>query len=183
MTASIAIRTRSSRSWFKLAALAGALAFAGAAGQASAQPYNGDGPSSSDLGQICQSVVGASPGEAHYVGCVENLSESRSAFDHDRAVGQARASCLEEGLRPDTAELAQCALSRSRTVRASDVRPVVSSGRPGATKSYFYASPNEAHRREETSCAGLGLAPGSSGFTSCVAGMQSAMFAADNPLN
>jgi hypothetical protein len=182
MSATLVFSARRDRTWPRLAALIGVLAFAGAAGPAAAQPYDRDGPSS-DLGQICRSVVGASPGEAHYVGCVESLSESQRSFDHDRAVGQARASCLAEGLRPNTPDLAECTLNRSRTARADAVRPVVAADRPGAAKSYFYASPSEVHRREETSCAGLGLEPGSGGFASCVASMQSAMFAADNPLN
>ena len=52
---------------------------------------------------------------------------------------------------------------------------------PGRAKSYAYAPQSEVHRREELSCARMGMNPSSGGFAECVAGLDSALFAADNP--
>jgi hypothetical protein len=167
-------------------ALAGALALsAGLAGAASAAPYNPERLPTDQLaqvGHICQSVIRVQPGEAHYVGCVESLSDSWRGLTQARTLSGARATCVDRGLKPDTPDLAECELRAAQSA-APVVRPISTSDGPVSGKSYFYASPSDVHRREELSCARLGLEPGSGGFASCVAGLQSAMFAADHPMN
>jgi len=174
--------------------MASALAFASIGGCALAGPYNsGDraGSQRAEIGQICQGVIGLQPGEEHYGVCVESLSDSMQNVDHSRSLGQARAGCMNEGLQPNTPELAECVLKSAdaragegmasarepRTSRVSDMN------QSGSVKSYFYTSPSDVHRREELACARLGLDPVSGGFGSCVAGLQAALFAADNPMN
>jgi hypothetical protein len=50
-----------------------------------------------------------------------------------------------------------------------------------STKSYFYASPDEVHRREELACARLGFVPLSGAFESCVANLAGTLDAIDAP--
>lgn len=175
------------RSWRGVAAtLAATLALSSAPGCAAAGPYNPDNlplGQVSQIGEVCQSVMGVRPGEAHYVGCVESLSDSTHSLNHGRALAQARETCLDKGMRPDTPELARCVLGSTETASAPAVREVSETREAGSAKSYFYASPREAHRRMEMSCATLGFDPASGAFASCVAGLQASLFAADNPLN
>ncbi len=177
------------RSWRGVTAtLAAALALASIAGCATAGPYNPDNlPTDqvSRIGEVCQSVMGARPGEAHYVGCVESLSDSMHSLGRGRALARAREACLDKGMKPDTPELAQCVLSSAQaaSVTAPTIRAVSETRETGVSKSYFQASPREVHRRVETSCAALGFDPTSGAFDSCVVGLQASLFAADNPMN
>ena len=152
---------------------------------ASAAPYNPEHlppDQVAEVDRICQSVLRVQPGEAHFVGCVESLSDSWRGLEHARALSEARATCLDRGLKPGAPDLAECELSVARTAPPA-IRPVSTREEPVSEKSYFSASPRDVHRREELSCARLGLEPGSGGFMSCVAGLQSTLFAADNPSN
>ena len=177
---------RSAACPIRLGLLAGALALsASLAGAAAAAPYNPErlpADQFAQVGRLCQSVIRVQPGEAHYVGCVESLSDSWRGLEQARTLSGARASCLDRGLKPDTPDLAECELRAAQSAPPV-IRPVSTRDEPVSGKSYFYASPSDVHRREELSCARLGFEPGSGGFQSCVAGLQSAMFAADNPMN
>lgn len=169
----------------RLSGLVAAALAATLAGTASAAPYNPQylpPDQLAEVGRICQSVIRVQPGEAHYVGCVESLSDSWRGLEHARTLGEARASCLDRGLKPDTPDLAECELKLARAAPPT-IRPVSTGGEPVSGKSYFYSSPSDVRRREELSCARLGIEPGSGAFLSCVAGLQSTMFAADHPLN
>ena len=170
--------------------MAGILALASIAGCAVAGPYNpGNLPADqlAQVGGLCQSVIGLQPGEAHYVGCVESLSDSLRGLGHSRAVARAHGDCLDRGLKPDTPELAECVLRSAETTPSQAphlaVRPVSESQEQGSAKSYFRTSRRDVRRREELSCARLGLEPGTGGFAGCVAGLQATLFAADNPMN
>jgi hypothetical protein len=48
--------------------------------------------------------------------------------------------------------------------------------------SYFSASNDEIHRREQQACAAIGEDPGRDGFARCVADLASYLFDADNPI-
>lgn len=160
---------------------AGALALMAASSPAVAGPYDPDALSPDQMGQVCQSTLGVSPGEAHYAGCVESLSQSQRGFAHGQAMARAREGCLDRGFAPNSPSLAECTLAASETTRAAT--PVDTADSRAHARSYFYVSPSEAHRREEAACAHLGLDPSSGGFATCVAGLQTSQFAADNPLN
>ena len=165
------------------AAIACVLAFAGAAGCAVAGPSGGlSSDQASGVGQICRSTLGVEPGEAHYVGCVESLSASLNDLGRGRALARARGGCIDQGLGPNTPALAQCVL-RGSDAAVMSARMVSQTSEADTPRSYFYTSPREVYRREQLSCARLGLDPTSRAFGGCVASLQSALFAADNPMN
>lgn len=162
---------------------------AGIGSYASAEPYNPGGLDHnqlSEVGDVCQSVLRVRPGEEHYVSCVESLSGAVRNLGQGQSLSRARDMCLQRGLAPDTPELAECTLRTSQAVGDAgpryQQRHVWGAEPPGATKSYFSASPQEVYRREQLSCAHLGLDPASGGFNSCVADLQASLFAADNPM-
>lgn len=133
------------------------------------------------VGRICRGVMGLEPGEEHFQSCLDTLADQVRALKRGRQVSDARAACLEHGLAPGSPALAECEAARSEAARQV-VTPIDADLGP-APKSYFYASPTEVRRRERMACARLGLEPAAPGFNSCVAGLQSAMFSADNPEN
>jgi hypothetical protein len=184
---------RSARSWRGVTAmLAAALTLASIADCAMAGPYNPDNLPTDQvarIGEVCQSVIGVQPGESHYVRCVVSLTGSLHNLSRGHALAQARQSCLRQGVEPETAELSACVLRSAQTtpLPAWAPPPATSSandtGGARTSKSYFYASPREVHRRVEASCAQLGFDPRSDSFARCVASLRASLFAADNPMN
>lgn len=167
----------------RLTALASGIAvaaFAAAAcASAAAQPI-GDHGSQGRIGAICQGAMGLEQGEAQYGACVESLRSSASDLAADVAMGRARTRCLAEGLTPGSTDFNVCELNTAPAERAA-VRATPASAPPRAAGSYFYASPEQTHRREQLACASLGYDPAGAAFDSCVAGLQGALFEADNP--
>jgi hypothetical protein len=166
----------SARPWRRAAAaVAGMLALAGFAGGANAGPYPYN-PDRLDQGQVvqvgdvCRTVVGVEPSEARYYACVGALSDSAKNLGRGRALQQARGDCLRRGYRAGSPDLDVC------TVQSADRQRTAA-----PDMSYAYAPQREVHRREELSCARMGMDPSSGAFASCVAGLDSALFAADNP--
>jgi len=163
---------------FSLAGLA-------AGAQAAPYPYNPDGldgGQASQIAQTCRSVVGVGPSDARYYACVGALSGSAKNQARGRALGEARADCENRGYHAG-ADLDVCVVQsagRERTA-APDMAMSRPMEEPGLAKSYAYAPQSEVHRREELSCARMGMDPSSGGFAECVAGLDSALFAADNP--
>jgi hypothetical protein len=185
------------------AALACAVSMLGAAGCASAQPYNpGSLPSGqlSRVADICQSTVGLSPsepprpvwgaatnpdlsgGENYYQGCVASLSDYQQAVNQGFTAVAADRDCRAQGYASATPALAECVLRTERTAPPSDrlagPTPVSESASPG---SYYSASHRDQNRRIETACAQLGLNPAYSAFASCVKNMKDTFYSIDNP--
>jgi len=163
-----------------------ALGAAATSGCAAAAPYNPSDLSGGQLslvGQTCQGVMHVQPGEEHYVSCVESLSVSASGAGRGAAMNQARDICLNHGLRPGTPDLAECTLRTSETTPppapAYSARPVSNVG----GSSYFATSHADNFKREQLACARVGLDPTTGAFSDCVANLQGALFAADNPPN
>jgi len=179
---------RLERAWRAAAAAASALAFGSVAACANAGPYNPDNLPSAQaayIGQICQSVMRLQPSGEQYQSCVDSLMDSAKNLNSAQAMQQARVSCFGKGLRPGEPGFGECEL------QSAEVQPVRTTttwaaatndaALPGGTKSYFYASPRDVFRREQLACARLGFDPADGGFGSCVAGLESSMFEADNP--
>ncbi len=143
------------------------------------------------VAQICKSVMRVSPGEAHYDGCVESLSQSMQSLSDSRRLEAVREGCLSRGAQPATSDLAVCIVQSSAAAAGpSAYRPIESAVTiprdadiPEAGKSYFYASSRARFHREQLSCAAIGFDPSKGGFGSCVASLAATLFALDNPQN
>lgn len=170
-------------------ALIGLFAIAGAAGCASAGPYNPSHLPPNQLSQVqelCGSVMGIPAGIRLSSDCVESISGSAVAISQARTLQDARRGCLGKGLASGQLGLAECELTTvsQPTAAASDradVR-VDTSGLQRPAKSYFNASFDEVHRREQTACARLGYDPINGNFARCVARLDSALFASTHPM-
>lgn len=139
-------------------ALAVCAASLGLADCATAAPYNPENlPANqlSQVGTICETVVGVRRGEEHYDACVESLSGSLRNADDGRAMLEARGYCGAKGYAPGSPALAECVL------RASETQVVSGSSEPGGgqpiaetpSTSYFATSPRESFRHEQLACA------------------------------
>jgi hypothetical protein len=170
--------------YWRSAACLSALLLMSASG-AAARTYN---PSNlpqaqlTEVGDICKSVIRVSPHEERYSSCVESLSNSLAKLGRGAALEQARNTCIAKGLKANTPELAECVLSGSdsKADPPSPLRPVSELTVPGAAKPYSYTSNENIFRREQLSCAELGLDPTSGAFNTCVASLETALFEADN---
>jgi hypothetical protein len=133
------------------------------AGCAPQTPYNPDRlpmQQMNRIGEICRDVMGLPAGPfTQYLACEESLSHSLAA----RHPCVAMAEC----------ELSQTALAPGATA------PLPAK----ASESYFSASNDEIHRREQEACGQIGFDPINGGYASaqCVVELQSYMFDADNP--
>jgi hypothetical protein len=135
-------------------------------------PYNPDRlpmQQMSRIGEICRDVMGLPAGPfTQYLACEESLSHSLAA----------RPPCEARGLKPNTVALAECELKR--TALASGAAAPLPAKAP---RSYFSASNDETHRREQEACGQIGYDPigGGYAFAQCVVDLQSYLFDADNP--
>ena len=170
------------------ALLATVCAFAFDGASASAGPYNPDNLPLNQvgrIGQICRTDMRLEPFGEQYQSCVDSLMVSAKDLNRGQAMQQSRVYCTDKGLRPGQPGFAECEL------QSADAHPARATGSyfaavsdadgPGGLKSYSRTSPRDVFRREQLSCARLGFDPDDSAFGSCVAGLQSSMFEADNP--
>jgi hypothetical protein len=179
--------------WVIFVSLAATLAFLNVAAFAGEAPYN---PShltavqATEVGQICQTVMGFRPSGAlnenlwpgnpdpasstnEYRGCVASLSRSIQTTAAARVAMQAEQTCRAEGLQPGSPELALCAL---RTVEASQSPargPFASlSVTPSGAQATADSTDSDlAMRRKRMACAAIGLTPSDPAFGSCVEGL------------
>jgi hypothetical protein len=167
---------------------ASTLAFASISACANAGPYNPDNlPADqvTNVDTLCQSVMGLRPGAANYGACVDSLMGSARGVERGEALQSGREACLNRGLRPGGAGFGVCELQSAQAdsipLKGADATVISTADEPGGSRSYAYTSPKNVFRREQLSCARLGLDPADEAFGSCVADLQSALFAADNP--
>jgi hypothetical protein len=147
----------------------------GAVPPRAAAASEGDG----DVGRVCESVVGLSPGEKHYAACVDSLSESRHGLMVGEGYGVARRGCLAQGYRPNTSGLAECELvaAPATATRGPDYPAPI----PGGSRSYFVVSRETAFARDQLACARLGFDPTQSPFNDCAADLRAALARASMP--
>lgn len=155
---------------------------------------------------ICQNIMGLSPSErltggnrlgndkldywtSHYRGCVLSLSDSLQSVRDIEVVQQAEAKCRAKGLLASSPDLALCVLQAAneqpeptgtQSVASSQTTPSENVVAPG---SYYFASPQETARREQLSCAALGLSASQSEFKSCVKELRDTFYAIDHPID
>jgi hypothetical protein len=156
------------------------------------------------VASICQDVMGLSPTErltsgvwrgddneldhrtSHYRGCITSLSDALIGKIDARAVHSANAKCRAEGDPNGSPALALCDLKAPKPLpgvqSAASVAANSAPSLAAASPSFFYASPDEIHQREKTSCAALGIDPSGDAFGACVEKLDRTFFDIDNPI-
>lgn len=125
-------------------------------------------------------------------GCVSTLLDALSAKAQGDVYAANDADCTRQGLANGTADFSACVLDLNRAYAnapASDKAlygnaretVVVEAGKGADIDDRFAGTFAARHRREEDSCARLGLDPGSTPFTYCVTGLEAAIYTADTP--
>lgn len=178
-------------------------------GCAATAPYNPDNLGAGDFARVadvCRSVMGLSPTErptggnwlgndrldywtSHYNGCILSLSDSLRTVQDTLATQQAQQSCLAQGLRPASSDLALCVLQTANShpdptstpADAAAAAPLSASLQ--APGSFYRASPRETARREQVACAALGLSPAENAFHACVKSLSDTFYSIDHPIN
>jgi hypothetical protein len=138
-----------------------------------------DGRPEASAAEVCQSTMGLQPGQSQYEACFESLKSTTRDIGRAKILDRARADCRAHDPQ-DAPDLAECELRESWTMPASTATSSVTQPKLGRT--YFGETNGDHYRREQLSCARLGLDPAGGAFDNCVASLQSAMFAADNPM-
>jgi hypothetical protein len=126
----------------------------------------------------CDRVMGLSRGGVYRDECRESLSESLVRKMEVQSMAGAYADCDRQNLHEGSAAYSTCILDRQGSNSATAM-PVSSlsydTSLPDNAKSYFDVT-NAVHwRREQYSCAQLGLAPGSGAFGQCVASLNAVL--------
>jgi hypothetical protein len=161
----------SAQLWRMTAAIVCVGAAAILAGSATAGTFNPSNLATAELsriGQICETVIRVQPGDEHYVGCVESLSDSVQSARQDRVVQQPSEDCLDRGFKSGSPDLARCA-------------PESAEAQARSSTSYYYASRDDVFRREQLSCVRLGVDPVGGAFSSCVASLAGTLETIDMP--
>ena len=158
------------------AVFVGLAGLVGLSGCATAQNYHpGKLPADqlARVDQICQTVLRVDAGKEQYDVCVGSLSDSLNDVSQAHVAQQARQDCFDKSFGPASPELAECLVGAPE--------PGAGSTRAMSARSYFTASADEISRREQLSCARLGLDPGDGDFTRCVTNLAAALYVADTP--
>jgi hypothetical protein len=127
--------------------------------------------------QTCDDVMGLKEGGEYRALCQDSLSKSLARKLAAEESAREYDACRSEGLHD--AALATCMLDRPNRAAAASTQPVSLAfdvNSPENAKNYFDITPSEAWRREQYSCAQLGLVPGSNAFQHCAVGLEAALF-------
>lgn len=143
------------------------------------------------LKATCTKVMRLQEGEAQFDGCVSDLSDTAAELvEYARAL-QAHRACEATPLKPNTPEFARCVLDREDSERAARIPAPENVLRLNAAEikpaddirdSYYTANFDVRRRREQFSCAVLGLEPDTESFVTCVNNLDMDLFAIGHPL-
>lgn len=127
----------------------------------------------------CTTIMGLRQGEYAYAMCKESLTATAGAMVEGQARLAAYDSCRSKGMAAGSAALATCMLGKqddvpAQAINASTPIAVEALRHNGLSvgDSYYNVTHAVQWRREQYSCAQLGLVPGSSGFGQCVASLD-----------
>jgi hypothetical protein len=130
--------------------------------------------------------------DAEAAGCVSTLLDALGAKAQGEVYAANDVNCMRRGLADGTADFSACVLdlnraganasSSDRALYGGALETVVVESRKAADiDDRFPGTFAARHRREEDSCARLGLDPGSTPFAYCVSGLDTAIYTADTP--
>ena len=126
----------------------------------------------------CDHVMGLAHSGVYRDLCRESLSESLARKVEGEAMAASYGDCRHQGLTEGSAAFSACMLDRqsephmSRMQTASLAYDV---NAPENAKGYFDVSNTVHWRREQYSCAQLGLTPGTGAFGQCVVSLEAVL--------
>jgi len=127
----------------------------------------------------CDHVMGLTHSGVYRDLCRESLSQSLAHKQEAEAMAGAYGDCRHQGLSEGSAAFSACMLDRQSQPRASAMQTAslaYDTNAPENTKGYFDVNNTVHWRREQYSCAQLGLTPGTGAFGQCVASLDAALF-------
>jgi hypothetical protein len=175
--------------------IATAISLCGCASQGAASPV--DSRQAAFVKTTCQSVMRVRT-NAELFGCMSSLSDSLAVTTQSASAWRSEKDCADQGLTRNTPEFSICVLHAQNGYSTATGQATGNADAPsgGPANVAYGAIENELtspgygsdrfdarRRREEYSCAELGLDPNFGQFTECVDGLDDAMQAADNPLS
>jgi hypothetical protein len=138
------------------------------------------------LEATCTQVMLLEKTQAEFSGCVSSLSDSLTQeMQQARAVLSYR-DCNRSGLKRGTPDFSRCVLDQEDANASAEV-PIASLDaaivKPSddSLKGYFSTSFALRHRREQFSCAQIGLEPDSGAFASCVNNLDENLWNVEYP--
>jgi hypothetical protein len=130
------------------------------------------------VAQTCDRVMGLSGGGIYRQECMDSLARSVAAKAESAHLAGNYVACRGQGLHEGTAAFSTCMLDaqdRGPAMSGEPVKLAYDASTPENSKSYFDVSNRVHWRREQYSCAQIGLTPGTAAFGECTAGLQSAL--------
>lgn len=130
------------------------------------------------VAEVCDRVMGLSRGGYYRSECMDSLARSSVAKAEGAQMAGNYSACHSRGLSEGTAAFSTCMLENRETYAAQSQEPqkiAYDWTTPENAKSYFDVSNSVRWRREQYSCAQIGLTPGTGGFGQCVAGLEAAL--------
>jgi hypothetical protein len=126
----------------------------------------------------CDQVMGLAHSGIYRDECRDSLSQSLARKAEAEAMVGAYADCSRQKFSEGSAAFSACMLDRQSQPRAVVVRTaslVYDVNAPENAKGYFDVNNTIHWRREQYSCAQLGLTPGTGAFGQCVASLDAAL--------
>jgi hypothetical protein len=131
----------------------------------------------------CDRVMGLAHSGVYRDLCRESLSQSLARKDEAEAMAGAYGDCRHRGLSEGSAAFSACMLDREPQPHPAAARTAslaYDMNAPENTKGYFDVNNTVHWRREQYSCAQLGLTPGTGAFGQCVANLDAALVPVTN---
>jgi hypothetical protein len=130
----------------------------------------------------CDRVMGLTQSGIYRVLCRESLSQSMARKAEAESMAGAYGDCTGRNLHEGSSEFSTCMLDRqSRPIAATTVNSLsYDANLPENAKGYFDVNNTVHWRREQYSCAQLGLTPGTGSFGQCVASLDAALMPNSN---
>jgi hypothetical protein len=126
------------------------------------------------VAETCDRVMGLSSGGIYRQECMDSLARSVAGKAESAHLAGSYVTCRGQGLRDGTAVFSTCMLDdRGAGISAEPVKLAYDPSTN--SKSYFNVSNLVHWRREQYSCAQIGLTPGTSAFGECTADLEAAL--------
>ncbi len=126
----------------------------------------------------CDHVMGLAHSGVYRDECRDSLSQSLARKVEAEAMAASYGDCNKQGLSEGSAAFSACMLDRESQPRIAAMHTASLAydvNAPENTKGYFDVNNTVHWRREQYSCAQLGLTPGTGAFGECLAGLEGAL--------